>query len=425
MKKILCIVWCVLCLVTPKAQAESAFSESQFQALNSQVGELSNMIRELKLVVENQQKEIQILKGRSSGTAMPTLQSQTPLSGPVIKKILPEIGVVADMAARLDSPKTDGEGADRLQVRELEIVLGAAVDPWTRLDSTIAVTEDEGAELEEAYMTRYGLPLDLTMRAGRLKPRVGKALPVHRDSLDTVDEPLVIQRYFGIEGMAKTGVDLKRQIEMPWAMTHEAVVGVLEGGNGEEGTLFGSTRRRPTLYSHLKNGLDLSDVTSLEIGLSHMAGSRDADSEWEVHVLGLDGTLIHHFNATQNIKLQGEVYNVNRTETLIEITDEATGEIVSQDLDGNIYGGYALVDVRFHPRWSTGFRFDDVQLVDRPVDSRDHADIGYTGYLTFYQSEFARFRLQVSHFDLTSGADDNQVMLQGTFAIGEHKHKIQ
>lgn len=424
MKKIIISLWCLLCVV-PKADAAEAVNfESQMQALSAQVGQLSQVVQDLKLTVENQNNEIRELKGqRAVSTPSVVAPSATP-SPSAVKRVLPEIGVIADIVARTDSPTTDGEGADKVQVRELELILGGAVDPWTRFDSTIAVTEDEGTELEEAYMTRYGLPLDLTLRAGRLKPRVGKALPVHRDSLDTVDEPLVIQRYFGLEGMAKTGADIKRPLELPWAMTHDVVFGVLEGGNGEEGTLFGETRRRPTLYTNVKNYLDISDVTGLEIGLSHLAGSRDADSEFEVHVLGLDGTLIHHFNANQRLKLQGEVYNVNRTDTRNEILDDATQEIVAMDLDGNIYGGYVLVDFRFHPQWSAGFRFDDVQIVDRPADSPDHADIGYTGYLTFHQSEFARYRLQVSRFNLTDGSQDSQIMLQGTFALGEHKHKI-
>ncbi len=326
-------------------------------------------------------------------------------------KWIPEIGVVADAVYKQDSAKTDTEGSDRLSLRELELVLGSAVDPYSRLDATISFSDTEAPSLEEAYLTRFGLPLDTTARLGKFKPKVGKALPMHRDSLDTVDEPRVIEKYFGKEGMNKSGLDFTKMIDFPWPITHQLTFGVLEGGNGEEGTAFGTTRRRPTLYSHLKNYLDITDLTGLELGFSHLIGSRDADSRLEVQILGSDITLTHHFNTNQNVKVQGEVFNLNRKETT--------------DFDGNLWGSYGLVDFRFHPRWSIGFRYDNVQLVNNPADNPQKEDVGYTGYLTFYETEFARWRLQGTHTNLTTGKDDNTIYFQGTFAIGEHKHKLQ
>lgn len=421
MKKLFSFIFCVLLCAPQAAGAQD------LPMLEVQVQELRQMVKDLRDTVQKQQAEIADL--RRAAPAGPSYTVPGPSAGPKYgTKALPEIGAVADVVYRSDSPKLDEEGADRVQVRELELTLGGAVDPYSRLDSTLAFTEDEGVDLEEAYLTRFELPLDLTARVGRFKPRIGKALSVHRDSLDTVDEPLVIQRYFGLEGMSKTGVDVTRGIDLPWPVVHQATFGVLEGGNGEEGTVFGSARRRPTIYGHLKNYLDIDDWTNLEIGFSDAIGSRDEDSEFEVNVFGIDGTLVRHLGPSSGLKLQGEIYNVNRTDSYFETSvDDGSGNLLfyADDYDGNVWGGYALADFRINERWAAGFRYDNVQLVDRPVDSPEHEDEGYTGYLTFYQSEFARWRAQYSHFDLTDGTDDNQVLLQGTFAIGEHKHKIQ
>jgi hypothetical protein len=324
----------------------------------------------------------------------------------------PSIGVVADIVARLDSPKEDAEGSDRISAREVEIVFGSDIDAYSRLDVTVSFSDFEDAGLEEAYVTRFGLPFDTTARLGKFKPKVGKAIPVHRDSLETVDEPLVIQRYFGAEGYNKAGLDVTTLLKTGLPVTQEVSIGLLEGGKGEEGTLFGDTRRRPTLYSHLKNYVDISEETNAEWGFSYLTGSRDADSEFEVQVLGSDLTLKHQLNANQALKLQGEVFNVNREET-------------EDDLDGNIWGWYGLADLRVAPQWSVGFRYDNVQPVDNPLENLQEEDTGYTGYVTFAQSEFARWRVQASQFDLSDGNKDTQIMLQGTFAIGEHKHKIQ
>lgn len=416
-KFVLSLIFCLCCFVPRGAQA------AELAALEMRVGELSQAVHELKLLVESQQREIVALK---STREIPP--AAYPVSAPSSRQLQgrwnPDIGVVADTVLTLDSPKEDEEGADRLSVRELELVFGSAVDPYSRFDATLAISDFEEMGLEEAYLTHFGLPWDIKARVGRFKPKVGKAIPIHRDSLETVDEPLVIQRYFGLEGYNKTGADVSKILDFPWAVVHEMSFGVLEGGNGEDGALFGETRRRPTIYSHLKNYVDITDSTGLEVGLSHLAGSRDEDANFEVQVLGADGTLIHHLNANQSLKLQSEAFLVNRQESFIEVEAEDGGP-TDQDIDGNVFGTYFLADFRITLQWAAGFRYDYAELIDNPLENPDKAEVGYTGYLTFYQSEFARWRVQFTHVDLPVDDDDNRVLVQGTFAIGEHKHKLQ
>lgn len=431
MKKTLIVlmVWCLACGAGLPAPKEAWANE--MEALRTQVQELSMIVKDLKLTVEAQQRQLQSLR---SNEAAAVTASAFPVTGgragqTATGRWNPDIGAVADIVLQSDSPKSDEEGADRISAREVELVFGSPVDPYTRMDVTLAIADFEEMELEEAYITRFDLPLDFTARIGRFLPKVGKVLPIHRDSLDTVDLPLVLEKYFGHHGYSKTGVDLTRAIELPWDMTHEWTFGVLEGGNGEEGSLFGETRRHPTIYNHLKNYIDLNDTTGLELGVSHLAGSRDEDSSFEVNVIGLDGTLIHRYGDQRHIKLQGEAYHVNRRESFYPLEDETTGEIFNQDLDDarSLWGGYALLDWRFLPQWATGVRYDNVQLIEAGEDfaNPQQTERGFSAYLTFYQSEFARWRAQYSHLDLQSGDDDNRVFVQGTFAIGEHKHKLQ
>lgn len=387
--------------------------KEQFQLMQGKIEKLEQRVSVQEQQIQTSESNKQTYERRIA--ELETQLSRKSISPSTDRSLLgkwnPNIGAVADVVFKLDSAKTDTEGSDRVSVRELELILGSDIDPYSRLDATIAFSDFEAASLEEAYMTRFGLPFDTTARFGKFKPKVGKAIPRHRDSLETVDEPLVIQRYFGVEGYNKAGLDVTTMLKTKLPVTQEVSIGVLEGGNGEEGTLFGETRRRPTIYTHLKNYLDITPETGAELGFSYLSGSRDADAEFEVQVLASDVTLIHHLNANQAIKLQGEVFHVNREET--------------ENLDGNIWGWYGLADLRISPQWAMGFRYDNVQPVDNPLENPEDEDIGYTGYLTFYQSEFARWRLQGSHFELSTGKDDNQLMIQGTFAIGEHKHKLQ
>jgi hypothetical protein len=423
-KKIFIVIgfFCALCAWRPRpAGAEPG-------SLESQVADLTRAVRELTLTVENQEREIALLKGQTPPPF--TTTGQPPASAPGGRSLQgrwnPDIGAVADTVVKLDSPRSNEGGADRVSLRELELVLGSPVDPYSRLDATISFSDVEAAALEEAYYTHFGLPFAAAARVGKFKPRIGKVIGVHRDSIDTVDEPLVIRRYFGEEGYNKSGADVKIPLELPWEVAHELTLGVLEGGNGDGGTLFGDSRRRPTLYAHLKNYVDLNDVSGLELGGSYLVGSRDDDATFEVNVLGLDATLIHRYADQRHVKFQSEAFLVNKTESFTVTEDPATLDLVFDDVDDNrhLWGGYFLADWRFHPQWATGFRFDRVMLVDAPVDGPDSGDTGYTGYLTFYQSEFARWRAQVTRLELTDGHDDNQILVQGTFAIGEHKHKL-
>lgn len=116
---------------------------------------------------------------------------------------------------------------------------------------------------------------------------------------------------------------------------------------------------------------------------------------------------------------------MDRKDSFVDMTDPISGSVISQDVDGHLWGGYGLLDFRINSRWAAGLRLDYVELVDNQAANPHAADVGYTGYLTFYQSEFSRWRLQYNHIDQADGKDDNQFLIQGTFAIGDHKHKIQ
>ncbi len=142
-------------------------------------------------------------------------------------------------------------------------------------------------------------------------------------------------------------------------------------------------------------------------------GTQDGGNDFDVQVLGIDSTFTHHLNANQTLKIQGEAFHQDR-------------EKLETDFRNNLWGAYGLVDLRLHPQGSAGVRYDYVEPVDNDLSVNPRwNEVGYTGYLTFYQSEFARWRLQGSHLRFVTGENNDELLLQGTFAIGEHKHKIQ
>ncbi len=409
-----------------KSMADMQKSMQQLQQTIAQQNEL----------IQNQQIQINAIESKTASITIPAQKTPVMPVGRAQRQNVwnPEIGAIGDIVGQVDSPgREDAEGRDRISVRELELVLGSAVDSYSRLDATLAFSDFEEAGVEEAYYTHFGIPWGFTARFGKFKPHIGKALQVHRDSLDTVDEPLVIQRYFGVEGYNKAGVDLTKNIDLSWPVTHQVSFGLLEGGNGEDGTLFGESRRHPTLYANLKNYLDVTSEAGVEAGLSYLGGSSERKETFGTHVLGANLTGIWRYADQRHFKVQSETFSGLRAETRGEgIPDDETTEDVEPtmfpevDDSRHFFGSYVLADWRFHPQWAVGTRFDYVNLI-RSVDliDADGADKGWAAYLTFYQSEFARWRIQLNQRNLTAGEDpEYEAFIQGTFAIGEHKHKI-
>lgn len=416
------VLFTFICSVLPAHADEAAILET-LKAMKVQMADMQEKIVSLENKVSRQDAVItqsdalkdayeeRIKDLEDQLAAQPSVSDQTVTTTSKSANWTPDIGVVADTVYTHTSSREDKEGNNRLSVREVELIFGSDIDPFSRLDVVASFSDEEDPSLEEAYMTRFGLPLNSTARLGKFKPKVGKVLQIHRDSLDTVDNPLVIQRYFGVEGLNKSGADVTVPLNLPWSATHEATIGVIEGGNGEDGTAFGDAKRTPTLYSRLRNYLDVTDVTGLEFGVSHMIGSGRDEPGFDAQILAADLTLTQALGDQRQLKWQNEIFNLNRRKTV--------------DADGNLWGGYSLVDYRFHPRASTGLRYDHVDLVDNPSDNIHGHDEGKSVYLTFNQSEFARWRLQYNHREMASGRDDHSVYLQGTFSIGDHKHKLQ
>ncbi len=419
---------CMWVCIFLAAQGSPALADEN---LASEIQQLRRAVQELTQVVQEQQKEIEVLKRANVNLGAP-MRKQPAAStipqfsaAPVPRKTAPagrltgleafnpEIGMVADVTAQLTQSSEDGEGNDKISVRELELVLGHDIDPYCRFDAVLSFSDFGDPGVGEAYVSHWGLPWELRGRIGRIRPKVGKATAIHRGQLDTVDEPRVVEQYLGHHGLHRTGVELSRLFMGAWdSLTHEATVGVMEGGRCEGGEMFGTTRRIPSYYTHLKNFIDISDETSFELGATYLKGSRDDDSRLEVDAVGADTTLIHYVTPTNKLKWQNEAYFQFRDETAAGTPDHP-------------FGFYSLVDYRLSPRLGVGGRFDYVEPVDPAASNPRDADTALSAYLTFYQSEFARWRVQYKHVEEADGGNDDQLLLQGTFAIGVHKHQLQ
>jgi len=352
-----------------------------------------------------------------------------------LQSLNPEIGVVGDVVGRASElPPPAGEedgGIDRFSFREAEIVFGSFVDPFARADFAFVFSDaGESPEIEEGFITLFHLPLGLRGRAGKFRSKIGRANLMDLNALPFVTEPEVIGRYFGEEGFSRTGIQLGRLIPAG-PLFLELTGELLDGGRDEEEPLaISSDRSAPTYVAHLRGYGDFTSRSNLEVGLTWvlagdnrlleedpLTGETVPGDPYGTSIYGTDLSYRYRRNRFRALLLRFEGYRVNR-----DLAGFHAAGTARQD------GFYAHSDLRFHPRWSAGLRYDRVEPLsfDVPEPDRARDDVqGYAAYATFEQSEFARIRVQYQRTDEIDGFENDELFLQVRFQIGIDRHGLQ
>lgn len=415
-------------------------NEAMLQSLQETVTDLKRTVETLESSVHAQnevirQQAIQISALKDTGQAPQTSSLVMPAGAPPVAGVSgfnPEIGVVGTAQAKLTENSTDGEGNDTIALKELELNFAQVVDPYSRLDAVIAFNdnlETQNVDIEEAYYTRWGLPLGFIGQIGKFRAKVGKQNLLHMHQLDTVDYPLVIQDFFGEEGLASSGARLQNWIPNPWDIPVEVTGEVLRGNNG---TSFSRISRRPIFNSHVKTFFEPTENSTFELGGTMMFGDENprifdeatgtfitepkGQDRYGVHVVGADATLIMNLPEGRALKFQNEIYVQDRG---------SNSSIQATNINTVPWGFYSLIDLRLSKKFSAGVRLDYLEPL-AVADFHGHTTM-VSPYLTLWQSEFANFRLQYSRLDPASAdaKSDNIIYLQANFLIGAHKHPVQ
>jgi hypothetical protein len=220
-----------------------------------------------------------------------------------------------------------------------------------------------------------------------------------------VDQPLMVSRFLGAEGLNDVGVSVSKDIPNPFGAFIETT-GEVYSGNVEDA--FGRVNQNDLFYNaHLKFFRDITENSNLEAGTSYASGTLPPDEQ------GLD--LGHNRFAGVDLTyrwkpLSRSIYNsfIARFEGLVNRRG---------DFDRNLYGYYVSGDYQFAQRWFAGARFDHA---DRVVDLDRLNDRAISGTLTFWPSEFSQLRAQLRRTRLGQGPTFNELLLQLQFSIGAH-----
>lgn len=349
----------------------------------------------------------------------------------------PEISFLGDVSYDW----SDSAVQDQFVLRGAEIGFQAPLDPYTRFKGFLAAHqhpphlelgtggEEEhdhsiAVELEEAYMDWVALPGGLSMRVGRFRQRFGTLNRWHFHALPSTEGPFALRNLFG-HGLVGIGVGAAWTLPGWWATSHGLVVEITNPDN--EVAFAGADFSDPAFLLRYTGFYDLGHDAYFEVGLNGTYGPNDELSNGKTTIASID--INYLWEPASSARRRGFEF---RGEYFWSRFEDATTPGAEQTWRTNSY--YAYLIWKLHRSWRIGLRYDDAELPSPRSETASGMfreglrERAITPFVTFWQSEFVRLRLQYQHAERNfigpQGPDDDErVWLQVTFAAGPHKHE--
>jgi hypothetical protein len=253
---------------------------------------------------------------------------------------------------------------------------------------------------------------------GKFRSAFGKANQLHTHNMPWVDRPNVITNFFAAEGMSEEGLEISWLIPNPGDNYMELTFDLQ---NNENGQSFAGSEADDVMYGgHLKNFFDLSETSTLELGLSYATAPNDhGHGSRRTHLEGLDLT------CKWRPQEEGLYKSITwQTELLFSQKDQAEHEEEEEHVhDGTVdsWGMYSSLEYQFARRWSVFGRYDYSQF----PDDNDSSENAFGAGVTFKQSEYCFWRLGSKHtrgdFAESGNEERQELWLQLNFGIGPHR----
>ena len=375
---------------------------------------------------------IALVRELERGAAADTSRPMSPRPQPANPRMLPDISAIGDLVADLSPEGSTQEEANRFGVRELEIAIGANVDPYFRADFILGVSDHEGIAIEEAYATALAVPGGLQARLGRFHMPFGKQNTTHRAELHTMEYPWVIQRLLGEHALKGTGAWVSR-IFSPFGFFQELQVTAVElvAGHDEEELVTEEPITKDLgdlgFSARLRNYWDLSESSNLELSASALRAVRPQPYDFgaappvpEANAIPVRQSMYGVDLTYRWRPLQQGLYRSFIAQAELIVRDHPLRPTLDPSYLGpadSHSGGYAFARWQLSRRWHVGARFDsldDPELLSGTLRAA-------SGYLQWFPSEFSKVnfafeRLMPGDFERT-----NRILVQAVFAVGPHR----
>lgn len=328
-----------------------------------------------------------------------------------------------------------GPGQRSFNLGESELTLSANIDPHFAGQLTFALSGENEASVEEAYVRTRALENGLNLKAGRMLSGLGYLNGQHAHTWDFIGAPLAYQAFLG--GQYKTD-----GVQATWLAPLDQYLQLgVEAGNGD--AFPGNARNRNgagayAVFAHL--GDDLGASASYRAGLSYLrtgASQRSfSDAELEHSFSGRARLWVADAifkwapqgnSVSTNFKLQGEYFR--RSEDGVLDYASATPDAASTDYRSVQSGWYLQSVYQFMPNWRAGLRYDRLDSGSLRYTLADNAALPILQsfrprrsslMLDYSPSEFSRLRLQLAREQSRAGVNDTQIYLQYIMSLGTH-----
>jgi hypothetical protein len=387
--------------------------------LESLKADYEQRIQNLETQIE--QLQVQILQAPEPEAA--TAPSTPVQSFPGI--LNPAIAVVGNFVGRADDQTIFNEEGDeiddKLNLREVELDFRTAIDPYADGVIIVALESEFPGEfetgVEEGYFTLKKLPfvdfpLGMKFKIGRFRPVFGKTNILHTHDLPSTFRPLPVEEFLGEEGFVQQGISTNFFLPTPWDENSslDATVEVMDGGTI---ALSPQPESRISYLGHLRYFRTFADAHNFELGWSayfHPSGNGIATA----HAEALDFLYIWkplRQGQWKSYLIGGELMFAP------ELTAQAE-ETIQSGNDDTPLGFTFFNQYQFDRRTYVGLRYDSTDtLLNSDLQRRS-----LTPYLSYYFSEFLRFRVNYEHrwSDLIEEDGRDSVFFELNWIFGSH-----
>ena len=331
-------------------------------------------------------------------------------------------------------------------VPNAELALDGTVDPYFKGFSNIVLKLDAnggtGIELEEMFFLTTSLPGNLQMKGGQFFTEFGRQNPQHPHAWSFADQPLVLNRMFGPDGLRSQGARTSWLLPTSWYS--EATLSVLNSAGGttfsfrspESSEIHGgipvergvAALRDLLVVPRVATSFDLTATQTFLLGASAALGPNNSGPDAQTQVYGADLYWKWKSAAADRgfpfVSLQSEALT-RRYEAAQRVSaEDPLVTLVPETLRDR--GVYAQLLWGMKPLFVAGLRGDYVHAEPATFNSPARADRRrISPNLTWYPSEFSKIRLQYN-YDYRKGLGvDHSMWLQTEFLLGAHAaHKF-
>jgi hypothetical protein len=293
-----------------------------------------------------------------------------------------------------------------LSLGETELVLDAALNPYSKGTFIFSIGE-KGFEVEEAYASIFqGLPLNLSLKTGKFRCPFGKWNTVHPHAYPFIQVPYVLNPKKtgllpGEESFNDVGVELSLLIGIGEDWTTQITGDVLQGDSFHPDTSV----QKPAWLLHASSLVQFQGQWVCEIGGSMSRGTFDPKVGTQVEIAGVDIKIQFTSSTGRKWVLSGE---------WIKRWFDGSGSAVHHPTDGF----FVFSDYQFSIRQNVGVIYEQYRKLVDPSGVR-YSLKPFWGFRLLEESTIIRASCE---WEWTcSGETVQTAVIQFLFSMGPHK----